>query len=484
GRIAGNIQAAQDTSFQSMEGKLKRIINIIKEDKDVEHVMGFTGGGGGSTTNTGRMFISLRPFELRKATAQEVIKRLRSKLGTVAGASTFLQAVQDIRVGGRIGGALYQYTLLGESSAELNLWAQKMRLKMLTLPQIVDVNSDLQDQGKEVTLVIDRTSASRLGITPQLIDSALYDAFGQRQVSVTYTALNQYHVVMEVSPEHWQHAEALNDIYVFSPTGNRVPLGAFAHYEHTLSPLAINHQGQFPAITLSFNLSIGTALGEGVAAIERAAVDIGMPPSVRGQFAGTAQAFKASLANEPLLILAALITVYIVLGILYESFIHPITILSTLPSAGVGAVAALYIFSTELSIIAIIGIILLIGIVKKNGIMMVDFALDTERRFGKSTKDAVHEACLLRFRPIMMTTMAALLGALPLALGSGVGSELRRPLGITIVGGLIFSQMLTLYTTPVIYLYMDRFRLGALKIRNRINRRIKRGKEAGRYDVE
>jgi multidrug efflux pump len=274
---------------------------------------------------------------------------------------------------------------------------------------------------------------------------------------------------MEVSPEYWQHADALNDIYVFSTTGNRIPLGAFARYDHTLSPLAINHQGQFPSITLSFNLSIGTALGEAVAAIEKAALDIGMPASVRGMFSGTAQAFKASLANEPWLILAALVTVYIVLGILYESYIHPITILSTLPSAGVGAVAALYIFHTELSIIAIIGIILLIGIVKKNGIMMVDFALETERKHGKSTKDAVHEACLLRFRPIMMTTMAALLGALPLALGTGVGSELRRPLGITIVGGLIFSQMLTLYTTPVIYLYMDRLRLRVLKMRNRPN---------------
>ncbi|MBF0456771.1 MAG: efflux RND transporter permease subunit [Nitrospirae bacterium] len=469
GRIAGNIQAAQDTSFQSMKGKLERIIGIIKDDKDVEHVMGFTGGGGGSTTNTSRMFISLRPFEVRRSTAAEVIKRLRGKLGGIPGASTFLQSVQDIRVGGRIGGALYQYTLLGENSAELSMWAQKMRQKMQTLPQVVDVNTDLQDQGREVTLQIDRAAASRLGVTPQLIDSALYDAFGQRQVSVTYTALNQYHVVMEVSPEYWQHADALNDIYVFSTTGARIPLGAFAHYDNTMSPLAINHQGQFPSITLSFNLSIGTALGEGVAAIEKAAVDIGMPLSVRGQFSGTAQAFKASLANEPWLILAALVTVYIVLGILYESYIHPITILSTLPSAGVGAVAALYIFHTELSIIAIIGIILLIGIVKKNGIMMVDFALETERRYGKSTKDAVHEACLLRFRPIMMTTMAALLGALPLALGTGVGSELRRPLGITIVGGLIFSQMLTLYTTPVIYLYMDRLRLWVLKMRNKVN---------------
>lgn len=471
GRIAGNIQAAQDTSFQAMKGKLEQIIKIIMEDPDVEHVMGFTGGGGGggSTTNTGRMFVSLRPFELRKSSAQEVIKRLRGKLNGVPGASTFLQAVQDIRVGGRVGGALYQYTLQGENMPELNKWSQKLREKLQTIPQVVDVNSDLQDQGREVTLQIDRAAASRLGVTPQLIDSALYDAFGQRQVSVTYTALNQYHVVMEAAPQFWQHADSLDDIYVFSTTGAGVPLSTFAHYDHTLSPLAVNHQGQFPSITLSFNLAIGTALGEGVAAIEAAARDIGMPPSVQGMFAGTAQAFKASLANEPWLILAALVTVYIVLGILYESFIHPITILSTLPSAGVGAVAALYIFHTELSIIAIIGIILLIGIVKKNGIMMVDFALDTERRHGKSSKDAIHEACLLRFRPIMMTTMAALLGALPLAVGSGVGSELRRPLGITIVGGLIFSQILTLYTTPVIYLYMDRLRLGVQRMKNKLN---------------
>ncbi|MEO5357522.1 MAG: multidrug efflux RND transporter permease subunit [Nitrospirae bacterium YQR-1] len=461
GRIAGRIQASQDISFQAMKGKLEQIINIIREDPDVEHVLGFTGGGGGggSTTNTGRLFISLTPFEKRKSTAQEIIKRLRKNLNTVAGAPTFLQPVQDIRIGGRVGGALYQYTLQGENIAELNMWSRKVQQKLQDLPQIVDVNSDLQDKGRQVMLTADRSTASLFGVTPQLIDATLYDSFGQRQVSVTYTALNQYRVVMELSPEHLQHPDTLNDMYVFTAGGNRIPLSVFSRFEQMPASLAINHQGQFPATTISFNLSHGTALGDGVKAIESAAAEIGMPQSVRGTFSGTAQAFKASLSNEPLLILAALLAVYIVLGVLYESYIHPVTILSTLPSAGVGAVAALFIFKTELSIIAIIGIILLIGIVKKNGIMMVDFALDTERRHGKSPKEAIYEACLLRFRPIMMTTMSALLGTLPLALGTGAGSELRRPLGITIVGGLILSQILTLYTTPVIYLYMDRLRL-------------------------
>ncbi|MBF0463653.1 MAG: multidrug efflux RND transporter permease subunit [Nitrospirae bacterium] len=469
GRIAGSIQASQDTSFQAMKGKLTQIINIIQKDPDIEHVLGFTGGGGGggSTTNTGRLFLSLTPFEKRKSSAQEIMKRLRKKLNTVAGAPTFLQPVQDIRIGGRIGGALYQYTLQGENIAELNMWTQKLTGKLKTMPQIVDVNSDLQVGGRQVTLAIDRDTASRFGITPQAIDAALYNSYGQRQVSVTYTALNQYHVVMEAAPQYWQYSDTLKDINVFTVDGRRIPLSAFSRYEETPTPLAVNHQGQFPATTISFNLAPGTALGDGVKAIERAALEMGMPKTVRGTFAGTAQAFKDSLANEPLLILAALIAVYIVLGVLYESYVHPITILSTLPSAGVGAVAALFIFKMELSIIAIIGIILLIGIVKKNGIMMVDFALDTERRHGKSPKDAIYEACLLRFRPIMMTTMSALLGTLPLALGTGVGSELRRPLGTTIVGGLILSQMLTLYTTPVIYLYLDRLRLWVQRFRKR-----------------
>jgi len=464
GRIMGNIQAAQDTSFQAMEQKLARIVAIVKSDPDVEYVTGFTGGGG-STTNTGRMFIALKPFEKRKGTANDVIKRLRGKLMSVPGAPAFLAPVQDLRVGGRISNALYQYTLQGTDLAELNTWSQRVLQKLRTVPQVVDLNSDLQNKGRQANLVIDRPTASRLGITPQVIDNVLYDAFGQRQVSISYTLLNQYHVVMEVDPIFWQRPDTLRDIYVPSSNGSQVPLSAFTHYEPSATALAVNHQGQFPSITLSFNLAPGVALGDAVKAIENATRELGMPAAIRGSFQGTAQAFQASLKNQPLLILAALVAVYIVLGVLYESYIHPITILSTLPSAGVGAVAALMLFRTDLSLIAIIGVILLIGIVKKNGIMMVDFAIATERNEGKSPEEAIFEACLLRFRPIMMTTMAALLGALPLALGNGVGSELRRPLGISIVGGLIFSQMLTLYTTPVVYLYMDRFRLWVAKMR-------------------
>jgi multidrug efflux pump len=464
GRITGNIQAAQDISFQAMEQKLARIVGIIKSDPDVEHVIGFTGGGG-STTNTGRIFIAMKSFEKRKGTANDVIKRLRGKLMSVPGAPTFLAPVQDLRVGGRVSNALYQYTLQGSDLAELNGWSQRVLQKLRTTPQLVDLNSDLQNKGREADLVIDRPTASRLGITPKVLDDTLYDAFGQRQVSISYTLLNQYHVVMEVDPLFWQRPDTLRDIYVPSSNGSQVPLSAFTHYVSSASALAVNHQGQFPSITLSFNLAPGVALGDAVKAIEATTREMGMPAAIRGSFQGTAQAFQASLKNQPFLILAALVAVYIVLGVLYESYIHPITILSTLPSAGVGAVAALMLFRTDLSLIAIIGVILLIGIVKKNGIMMVDFAIAAERNEGKSPEEAIFEACLLRFRPIMMTTMAALLGALPLALGTGVGSELRRPLGISIVGGLIFSQMLTLYTTPVVYLYMDRFRLWVAKIR-------------------
>ncbi|HEY3309948.1 MAG TPA: multidrug efflux RND transporter permease subunit [Desulfuromonadaceae bacterium] len=467
GRIMGRIQASQDISFQAMEQKLAQIVGIIKTDPDVEYVIGFTGGGGGSTTNTGRMFIALKPFEKRFVGANDIIKRLRKKLAGVPGAPTFLAPVQDLRVGGRISNALYQYTLQGADLTELNNWSQRVLQKLRTVPQLVDLSSDQQDKGRQAELKIDRPTASRLGITPQVIDNTLYDAFGQRQVSISYTLLNQYHVVMEVDPLFWQSPETLRDIYVPATNGAQVPLSAFTHYEPTDTSLAVNHQAQFPSITLSFNLAPGVALGDAVKAVENATRQLGMPATVRGSFQGTAQAFQASLRNQPLLILAALITVYIVLGVLYESYIHPITILSTLPSAGVGAVLALMLFRTDLSLIAIIGVILLIGIVKKNGIMMVDFAIAAERNEGKKPEQAIYEACLLRFRPIMMTTMAALLGALPLALGSGVGSELRRPLGISIVGGLLFSQLMTLYTTPVVYLYMDRFRLWVLRKRGR-----------------
>jgi multidrug efflux pump len=470
GRIMGRIQAAQDISFQAMEQKLARIVGIVKQDPDVEYVIGFTGGGGGSTTNTGRMFVALKPFAKRTSSANDVIKRLRGKLAGVPGAPAFLAPVQDLRVGGRISNALYQYTLQGADLNELNTWSQRVLQKLRTVPQLVDLSSDQQNKGRQAELKIDRPTASRLGITPQVIDNTLYDAFGQRQVSISYTLLNQYHVVMEVDPIFWQNPETLRDIYVPSTNGAQVPLSAFTHYEPTATSLAVNHQAQFPSITLSFNLAPGVALGDAVKAVENSTRQLGMPATIRGSFQGTAQAFQASLKNQPLLILAALITVYIVLGVLYESYIHPITILSTLPSAGVGAVAALMLFRTDLSLIAIIGVILLIGIVKKNGIMMVDFAIAAERNEGKSPEEAIHEACLLRFRPIMMTTMAALLGALPLALGTGVGSELRRPLGISIVGGLIFSQMMTLYTTPVVYLYMDRFRLWVEKTRGRGNK--------------
>ena len=467
GRLSGIIQAAQDISFQAMREKLIQVVGLISKDPEVVSVTGFTGGGGGggSTTNTARMFITLKPFEERKDSAEEIIGRLRGKLAGIAGAPTYLQPVQELRVGGRASSALYQYTLQGESLKELNQWAPRLLEQMRHLPQLVDVSSDQQDQGLQASLVIDRNTASRLGITPQLIDDTLYDAFGQRQVAITYTPLNQYHVVMEVAPRFWQRPETLRDIYVHSATGAEVPLSAFTHYELRATSLSANHQGQFPAVTLSFNLARGVALGEAVAVIEAATRTLGLPASIQGSFQGTAQAFKASLANEPLLILAALVSVYIVLGVLYESYIHPVTILSTLPSAGVGALIALLLTRTELSLIAVIGIILLIGIVKKNGILMVDFALEAERREGKRPEEAIYQACLLRFRPIMMTTMAALLGALPLALGTGVGSELRRPLGISIVGGLIFSQMLTLYTTPVVYLYMDRFRLWLKQVR-------------------
>ena len=470
GRLMGAVQADQGTSFQSMHEKLAQFVSIVRSDPAVDTVVAFTGGNQGST-NAARMFMALKPIDERKLTAAEVMARLRPKLTTVPGASLYLQAVQDIRVGGRLSNALFQFTLQGDDLRELNRWAPRVQRKLQELPSLVDVSSDAQNRGLEASLVIDRDTASRLGITPQLIDDTLYDAFGQRQVSTMYTELNQYHVVMEVAPAFWQSPETLEDIYVRPATGAPVPLAAFTHFAPATTALAVNHQGQFPAITLSFNLAPGVALGDAVAAIEAAVRDLGLPAGIHSSFQGTAQAFQASLANEPLLILAALVTVYIVLGVLYESYIHPLTILSTLPSAGVGAILALLLCRTDLSVIALIGIILLIGIVKKNAIMMIDFALEAERTEGKPPEAAIYEACLLRFRPIMMTTMAALLGGLPFALGTGVGAELRRPLGITIVGGLLLSQLLTLYTTPVVYLYLDRFSLWFHRLRERRFRR-------------
>ncbi|HVX67127.1 MAG TPA: efflux RND transporter permease subunit, partial [Bryobacteraceae bacterium] len=464
GRITGSIQGAQDISFPAMRQKLQQFVDIVKQDPAVENVVGFTGGG---TTNTGRMFVQLKPLRERKIPVDLVIARLRGKLSRVAGATLFLQAVQDIRVGGRMSNSQYQYTLRADNLNELNDWSGRLLASMRRLPQIRDANTDQQTRGLETTLVIDRDTASRLGLNPQSIDNALYDAFGQRQVSNIYTTLNQYHVVMEVALEFQQNPEALRQIYVRSTTGAQVPLSSVAHFEQTSTTLAVNHQSQFPAITLSFNLAPGVALGDAVEAIDAAENEIGMPASVTGSFMGTAQAFQSSLSNQPILILAALIAVYIVLGVLYESYIHPVTILSTLPSAGVGALLALLLCHVELSVIALIGIVLLIGIVKKNAIMMIDFALDAERNEGKSSRDAIYQACLLRFRPIVMTTMAALLGGVPLAIGGGTGSELRRPLGITIVGGLLVSQLLTLFTTPVVYLYLDRLSMWA----NRVLRR-------------
>jgi multidrug efflux pump len=464
GRLTGSMVGAQDISFPAMREKLAAFVDIVQRDPAVENVVGFTGG---SSVNTARIFVQLKDFRQRKGlTADMVINQLRGRLSRIPGATLYLQSVQDIRVGGRGSNSQYQYTLRADNLADLSSWSEKLLEKMRTLPGIRDANTDQQSKGLQANVVIDRDTASRLGLDANTVDQALYDAFGQRNASTMYTALNQYFVVMEVDPRYQQNPESLRGIYVRASNGQEVPLSSFAHLELSNTTLAVNHQGQFPSITLSFNLAPGLALGNAVQEIQAAEREIGMPSTVQGSFMGTAQAFQSSLANEPYLILAALVTVYIVLGMLYESFVHPVTILSTLPSAGVGALLALLLMHEDLSVIALIGIILLIGIVKKNAIMMIDFALDAERKEGKNSRDAIYEACLLRFRPILMTTMAAMLGGVPLAVGVGAGSELRRPLGITIVGGLMVSQMLTLYTTPVIYLYLDRLRLWVAGLRH------------------
>jgi multidrug efflux pump len=522
GRLTGSIQADQSISFQLMQQKLAQFVNIIKNDPAVETVVGFTGGG---QTNSGFMFVSLKPLSERKISADGVIARLRREMAVVPGATLFLQAVQDIRVGGRASNAQYQYTLQAPTLEELNEWSPKIAAALQKETTVLsDVNSDQQNKGLESDLVIDRDAAARLGVTVSQIDNTLYDAFGQRQVSTIYVARNQYHVIMEVAPRYWQNPETLKDVWIstsgasvggsqstnavagtvvsttkasaaasanaqaarnlatnsigatgkgVASTGSAVstnqetmiPLSAVAYFTQGATPLAVNHQGLLVATTISFNLPPNVSLSTAVATIERTMNQIGVPATIRGTFQGTAKAFQDSLNNQPFLILAALVTIYIVLGVLYESYVHPLTILSTLPSAGVGALLALMAFKTEFSIMALIGVILLIGIVKKNAIMMIDFALEAERKRGLDPLDAIREACLLRFRPIMMTTMAALLGAVPLAVGMGDGGELRQPLGIAIVGGLILSQALTLYSTPVIYLYLDRFRLWSQRLR-------------------
>ena len=466
GTVFGGIQGSQDVSFQAMQASTARIVNVVKTDPAVENVTAFTGGGG--ATNGGFVFLGLKPRDQRDASASQVIDRLRPKLMAVPGANTFLQAGQDLRIGGRMSSAQYQYTIQSDNIQDLVQWGPVLLQQMRKLPLLTDVNTDQQNSGLQAMLTYDRATASRLGITPQMIDASLYEAFGQAQVSTMYTGINQYHVVLEVAPKFWQSPVDLNDVYIRASQGKIVPLSAIAHYEPNTAPLSVNHQGQYPSVTISFNTAPGIALSQASTAILALEQKIGMPNSIHGMFSGTLQAFQSSLATEPFLIITALMAVYIVLGILYESYIHPLTIISTLPSAGVGAVLALLIFHKDLSIIALIGVILLIGIVKKNAILMIDFALAAERIDGKSPRDAIFQACLLRFRPILMTTMAALFGAMPIAFGRGTGSELRNPLGIAIIGGLILSQMLTLYTTPVVYLSLDRLRVKWLRAHGKL----------------
>jgi multidrug efflux pump len=460
GAIVGSVQGPQDASFPVMNNSILQLVNVIKADPAVANVNAYTGGNGPS--NGGFIYIALKPLEVRKVTAPEIINRLRPKMNRLPVAQAFLQAAQDLRIGGRSSAALYQYTIQSDNVQDLAHWGPVLLAEMKKLPGFQDVNTDAQNSGLQELISYDRTTAARLGVTPQTLDNSLYGAFGQSEVSIIYTQLNQYYVVLEVAPPFWQNPDGLKNIYLNSSGSGVVPLSAVSTAQASTTPLTVNHTSSFPSVTVSFNLAPGMSLSDATRSVSEMQQSLNMPQTVRGFFAGTASAYQTSLASEPALVGTALLAVYIVLGILYESLIHPLTIISTLPSASVGAMLALMLFKIDLNVISIIGIILLIGIVKKNAIMMIDFALVAEREHGKSTSDAIFEACMLRFRPILMTTMAALFGALPLAFGTGTGSELRRPLGITIVGGLIVSQMLTLYTTPVVYLFFDRMRLRIL----------------------
>jgi multidrug efflux pump len=465
GRLMGRVQADQSISFQAMREKLTELVALCRQDPAVHDVIGFTGG---EARNAANVFVVLKPMSQRDSTADQVVARLRKATAKVAGATLYFQSIQDVRFGGRQGNAQYQYTLQANELSELNEWEPKIRQALAKLPELADLNTDQQNKGINTYVEVNRDAAARLGVTPRSIDLALNDLFGQRQISNIYNPLNQYHVVMEAAPEFWQSDEVLKKTYVISASGASVPLSTIASFRQTNSSLAVNHQGQFPAATLTFNLAPGISLSQATEAIQNSFRQLGVPPTVTGSFQGTAKVFQVALANQPILILAALLTVYIVLGILYESLIHPLTILSTLPSAGVGALVALMMTNVEFSLIAFIGVILLIGIVKKNAIMMIDFALEAERKLGMPSEEAILRACQLRFRPIMMTTLAAMLGALPLALGLGEGYEMRQPLGISIVGGMIFSQVLTLYSTPVVYVYLDRLRLKTQRVFHRL----------------